>query len=153
MTTSGGSSTNGDASRPGPVHRLFGEYIDRLNAGETLDADEIRREHPEHAKELIEQLSEFKAFGSRHSELSWVASIGFHQVQLASGTEYYLAAIGGAFGSANLSSWSRDRYFSGSILVHDVNAPSGVSHGRKRDSAIGTPRGAIIVIGVAGQPG
>ncbi len=54
----------GNGSVPDELHRLFAEYIDRLNAGEALDTDEIRRAHPEHAAALIEQLREFQAFGS-----------------------------------------------------------------------------------------
>ncbi|MCZ6796144.1 MAG: protein kinase [Planctomycetota bacterium] len=53
-----GAPADGD-SRSASVERLFGEYVDRLSAGEALDAEVIRREHPDVAEELIEQLRSF----------------------------------------------------------------------------------------------
>ena len=40
---------------------LFGLYIDRLNAGEVLDVNQIRADHPAIAEALILELEEYEA--------------------------------------------------------------------------------------------
>ena len=52
------------------IERLFGQYVDRLNAGEAVDAAAIERRHPEVASELIAGLRSFETFGSEDS-VSW----------------------------------------------------------------------------------
>ena len=39
--------------------RVFADYVDRLLAGELVDLDEVRRNHPELGAELLEQLRSF----------------------------------------------------------------------------------------------
>lgn len=64
MKANESASSDEDTSPPDQVDALFGQYIDRLNRGEILDAEEIRREHPQVAEQLIERLKDFQAFGS-----------------------------------------------------------------------------------------
>ena len=56
--------SNGDLLENGPdkngVEKLFSAYVDRLNAGDVLDHEEIRSRHPEDADELFEQLEAFE---------------------------------------------------------------------------------------------
>jgi serine/threonine protein kinase/Flp pilus assembly protein TadD len=42
---------------------VLGEYLDRLNAGESVDLARIEAEHPEHASEIIARLKAFEALG------------------------------------------------------------------------------------------
>ncbi len=65
MATEGSSAKHPDDGDAGdPVDRqkaeLIWNYVDRLNAGETLDLENIALEHPEIAPELIRQLEAFR---------------------------------------------------------------------------------------------
>jgi tetratricopeptide (TPR) repeat protein len=51
-------------SRDDILDEIVAGYLDRLNAGEMLDLDEVRREHPERAGEVIERLEVFRAVGA-----------------------------------------------------------------------------------------
>jgi tetratricopeptide (TPR) repeat protein len=53
------SGSGSDAERDGGIEEILAGYIERLNAGEPLDTSAIRREHPEIADELLEQLRLF----------------------------------------------------------------------------------------------
>ncbi len=49
--------TNGShGGLPSGVEALFAQYVERLNAGEAIDIETIRADHPEVAQELIDQL-------------------------------------------------------------------------------------------------
>jgi serine/threonine protein kinase/Tol biopolymer transport system component len=50
--------------RDSTIDDLLASYVDRLNRGEMLDRGEIEREHPAEARELIERLEVFEAFGA-----------------------------------------------------------------------------------------
>ena len=54
--------SSNEASDP-RIDAIFREYVDRLNAGEIVDASEIRSRWPDLAAELIEQLEDFESFG------------------------------------------------------------------------------------------
>ena len=60
----GESMPPNDETLPGEIHATFAEYIDRLNRGDVLDPEAIRRDHPECAEELISQLQHFGGFGA-----------------------------------------------------------------------------------------
>jgi hypothetical protein len=49
-----------NAERDELLDRLFGEYVDRLNAGERIDISTILRDHPDVGLELIDQLEQFQ---------------------------------------------------------------------------------------------
>lgn len=57
-----GSEPRAREERERAKEELFGEYVDRLNGGEILDADQIRSDHPELADELVRELKEYEAF-------------------------------------------------------------------------------------------
>ena len=46
---------------PRGLDGIFAAYVDRLNAGEALDASEVREKHPEHAGHLLERLRDYEA--------------------------------------------------------------------------------------------
>ena len=45
--------------------RLFAYYIDLINAGQAIEIERLRWEHPEHASELIRDLEIFLEVGGR----------------------------------------------------------------------------------------
>ena len=46
------------------VEDLLWDYIERLNKGEALDEQRLRREYPDIANELIQQIRAFQDIGS-----------------------------------------------------------------------------------------
>ena len=50
------------------VEQLVGQYVDRMNAGEILDREIIRQEHPALAEELLETLEVFLRVGQSDEE-------------------------------------------------------------------------------------
>ncbi len=59
-----------------PPEQILGSYLDRLNSGEDLDFEKIRREHPDLASELIEKLHFFQEIGPRPSNGSPLGTLG-----------------------------------------------------------------------------
>jgi serine/threonine protein kinase/Tfp pilus assembly protein PilF len=60
--------TRSSSAEPGSdpddmLDQIVAGYLDRLNAGEMLDRDEILREHPEYAEEVVERLEVFQTLG------------------------------------------------------------------------------------------
>lgn len=53
-------TTEGDEPREELLDRLFGEYVDRLNAGERIDVSELLNDHPDVGLELFDQLMKFQ---------------------------------------------------------------------------------------------
>ncbi|MGI9456685.1 MAG: protein kinase domain-containing protein, partial [Aeoliella sp.] len=61
--------TDDSASREHDTHAsdeeaVFAEYVDRLMAGEVVDIDEVRTDHPDMSSELVEQLRAFQQMTS-----------------------------------------------------------------------------------------
>ena len=52
------------STEPARPEQILGAYLDRVNGGEELDLDEITREHPALASELIEKLRFFQGLGA-----------------------------------------------------------------------------------------
>ncbi len=55
----GGKQSTGCPPEQDRREKLLEEYFDRLNAGERIDPEDIRREHPAEAEGLIEDLQAF----------------------------------------------------------------------------------------------
>ena len=49
-----------DAEREGRLAELFCEYTRKIEAGEPVDRDEIRRRHPDLAGEILEHIESFE---------------------------------------------------------------------------------------------
>ncbi|MBN1420210.1 MAG: protein kinase, partial [Planctomycetes bacterium] len=58
------------------LEALLAEYIERLNAGEALDVDSIRREHPDVADDLISELRLFQGIVPAPSEEQPLGTLG-----------------------------------------------------------------------------
>ena len=54
-----GSMPEGEES----LEEIFAAYMDRLNAGEAIDAEEGRARHPSMAASIVERLREFEDLG------------------------------------------------------------------------------------------
>jgi hypothetical protein len=54
--------------------RLLGEYVDWLNAGETIDRDAILAEHPDLGPDLLLEIETFKRFTLPEAALAGVAA-------------------------------------------------------------------------------
>ena len=54
--------------------RLLGEYIDRLNAGESLDHDAILTEHPDFGADLLREIETFEEFKLPEGALAGAAA-------------------------------------------------------------------------------
>ena len=59
---------------------LLAQYIDRLNAGEAVDADQIRRDHPDCADDLVELLKEFEGFGRSGEDVGLTDAFGDYRI-------------------------------------------------------------------------
>ncbi len=53
---------------PDPVEKLIGEYLDRLNAGESLDPRRILAENPIHGGEILDALEKFVVLGAAEGD-------------------------------------------------------------------------------------
>jgi serine/threonine protein kinase/Tfp pilus assembly protein PilF len=115
------------ADHPGPaggsrddrLAEALGGYIDRLSAGERLDPEEVRREHPELAAALIEELETFAAFGSRapEGELAGLGTLGHYELRRQIGR-------GGMGVVYEAEDRSMDRLVAVKVLPHELLADS-----------------------------
>ena len=72
----GGGSTREESS----LDEVLAGYLDRLSAGEMLDREEIQREHPLFADELLERLEMFQFVGSTHEEEEDLGTLGDYRL-------------------------------------------------------------------------
>ena len=59
------------------LEEIFAGYMDRLNAGEAIDAEEVRARHPSMAASILERLREFEDLGVPGAEKPGAASRTF----------------------------------------------------------------------------
>jgi len=59
------------------LEEIFAGYMDRLNAGEAIDAEEVRARHPSMAASILERLREFEELGLPGAEKPGAASRKF----------------------------------------------------------------------------
>jgi serine/threonine protein kinase/predicted Zn-dependent protease len=76
------NSARNDAAREGPdrdeeaLEELLSRYVDRLNAGEMLDAEKILAEHPTDGPELVERLEVFQSVCGSPCQASALGTLG-----------------------------------------------------------------------------
>ena len=63
MVNERGSDSERDGNKADEIEKLFGQYVDRLNAGEPVLPDEVLFDHPTCGQELIETLQAFLSVG------------------------------------------------------------------------------------------
>jgi tetratricopeptide (TPR) repeat protein/tRNA A-37 threonylcarbamoyl transferase component Bud32 len=59
---------------------LFTHYIDRLGAGERIDKEEIRRDHPDLADEILRALETFHGLGARPDPIRALKHLGDYEI-------------------------------------------------------------------------
>ncbi len=69
-----------DESGDERLSEVFSEYVDRLNAGETLDKQEIKAAHPEFAAELLLQLAAFVESGDESDANQPLGEVGDYEL-------------------------------------------------------------------------
>ena len=83
------TTENEHAFRGDDVEEVFADYIERLNRGERISACQIEQEHPEHAADLIEQLSVFQDGVLEREDSAPLRTLGRRR------RDYDLSAAGG----------------------------------------------------------
>ena len=64
MANSNRDSNPTDTEKQRRFEKVFDDYVQRINAGETIDRREVIELYPDIARELAEQLEVFAALGS-----------------------------------------------------------------------------------------
>src|SRR5262245_56215558 len=62
------------------IESLLGEYIDRLNRGETPSPEEIIANHPDHAADLLREIESFQALSPVASSGKPLGTLGDYQL-------------------------------------------------------------------------
>jgi eukaryotic-like serine/threonine-protein kinase len=63
----------------GALEDILGAYLDRLNAGEMLHREDIEREHPAEAAEILERLEVFQKIGAR-ADAEGIGTLGDYRL-------------------------------------------------------------------------
>ncbi|MBN1420628.1 MAG: protein kinase, partial [Planctomycetes bacterium] len=69
-----------DDARERLIEVLFSRYVDRLNAGEALDREEIYDAHPDLADELFERLRDYEDLGCEAADDGILGVVGDYQL-------------------------------------------------------------------------